>query len=556
MDMARQTPDSQALIADDDVLSYAALAGRMGIYAAWALRQGIKRGEAVALLAPNGINYAAVWLGIGSVRGVVALINSQVSGEALVHALQVVQARHIIADAQLMDKVVAVLAALPTETGLWRLAADGGLEEVRAGKSLSSGGEVLLQDETGPGLSDLALYIYTSGTTGLPKAARLTHRRIAEWSCWFAGMLNLGPADRLYNCLPMYHSVGGVVAVGSMLVSGGSVVIRPKFTAHQFWEEVVRFDCTVFQYIGELCRYLLNIAPHAQETGHRLRLACGNGLRPDIWEAFRSRFQIPRIVEFYASTEGNLALYNYTDRAGAIGHVPKFLAHRFPVAIVRCDAETLTLLRDEKGLCVQCGAGEAGEALGRISNSGRSFDGYVEQAASTAKIASDVFVEGDTWYRTGDLMQRDREGYYYFVDRLGENFRWKGENVAASEVAAALRGLEGILDAVVYGVEVPGMEGRAGMAAVVTDSRFNPKTAYSDLRRALPDYACPVFLRLCDEIAVTGTFKPLRTQLAREGYDLSCVDDPIFALDRGKNGYVAFDDTRWQEILSAQGGRI
>jgi fatty-acyl-CoA synthase len=294
---------------------------------------------------------------------------------------------------------------------------------------------------------------YTSGTTGLPKATRITHARIVEWSFWFAGMMAASQDDRLYNCLPMYHSVGGVVAVGSMLVVGGCVVVRERFSACRFWNDIVEAQCTVFQYIGELCRYLISNPVQSNECQHQLRLAVGNGLQADVWEEFQNRFGVARILEFYAATEGGISLYNCQGKPGAIGHVPSFLAQRFAVALIRCDLETGVPLHNAEGFCQLCDPDEIGEAIGKLGN-GRRFDGYSDPTASEHKILRDVFVPGDQYFRTGDLMQRDRQGYYYFIDRLGDTFRWKGENVSTTEVTAVMRRCPGIVDAVVHGVPI------------------------------------------------------------------------------------------------------
>jgi len=310
----------------------------------------------------------------------------------------------------------------------------------------------------------------------------------------------------------------------------------------------------LFQYIGELCRYLVNSPVVPAETQHRLRLCCGNGLRGDVWPVFQRRFNIPRILEFYASTEGNVSLYNCQGRVGAIGHVPAFLAHRFPVALVRCDAESGALLRDANGLCVRCDRDEAGEALGRIGDTGatpgRPFEGYTNEQASSAKIVHDVLAPGDAWYRTGDLMRQDRAGFYYFVDRLGDNYRWKGENVATEEVADVLRGCPGLIEAVVYGVAVPGAEGRAGMAAITVDAGFNLAALRGHIDTHLPDYARPVFLRIGRAIAATATFKPAKALLAAEGYCPAGSDDAIYIDDRTAGAFVLVDEEMQERIVS------
>jgi fatty-acyl-CoA synthase len=342
------------------------------------------------------------------------------------------------------------------------------------------------------------------------------------------------PEDRLYDCLPVYHSVGGIVAPCSMLSAGASVVLSDKFSASTFWHDIVRWDCTLFQYIGELCRYLLKAPPSEYESIHRLRLACGNGLRGDIWEAFQARFAIPQILEFYAATEGNFSLYNVEGKPGAIGRIPPLLAHRFPAAIVRVDSEAGTPLRSNDGLCIACARGEVGEAVGRIGTAehgGGRFEGYTDAVETEKKILRDVLVPGDAWFRTGDLMKLDEAGFFHFVDRVGDTFRWKGENVATSEVNEAVLDCPGVADAAIYGVEIPGADGRAGMAAIVVNDRFELAEFHVALSHRLPAYACPVIVRFCTALDTTETFKQKKHQLVREGFDPRLVTDPLFFRD-------------------------
>jgi fatty-acyl-CoA synthase len=382
--------------------------------------------------------------------------------------------------------------------------------------------------------------IYTSGTTGLPKAAYVSHHRVMMWTHWFAGMMGARNDDRLYNCLPMYHSVGGVVASGAVLLAGGSVVLREKFSASAFWDDVSETGCTIFQYIGELCRYLLKSG--APVTKHKLRLACGNGLSGDVWEAFQARFDIPQILEFYAATEGNFSLYNAEGRPGAIGRIPGFLAHRFAVALVKQDSE---------GKWIAVARGEAGEAIAKIAGGAARFEGYTDAEATNKKILRDVFKPGDAWLRSGDMMRQDAQGFFYFVDRMGDTFRWKGENVATTEVAAALNEFPGIAQANVYGVAVPGSDGRAGMAALEISGNLDLTGLKAHLAARLPAYARPVFLRIATSLAVTETFKQKKADLAREGFDPTHIADPLY-IDVGES-YVPLDAELYARINT---GRI
>ena len=541
-ELAARFGSRPALVSDAGSLSYAGLAARANQYGRWALQQELRPGEVVCLMMPNCAEYVAIWLGISGVGGVVALLNTAARRDSLAHAIAVVEPRHVLVDAVFADALEAVRPSLSPDTGCWLYGAD------RAGWARIDADALpddALVTERPPALADTALHIYTSGTTGLPKAVNVSHGRVLEWSLWFAGMMDIGPDDRMYDCLPMYHSIGGVVAVGAMLVQGGSVLIRPGFSASRFWDDVADGGCTVFQYIGELCRYLVNSPPHPRERSHALRLACGNGMQAEVWTGFVERFQVPQVLEYYAATEGSVSLYNVEGRPGAIGRIPPFLVHRFPVALIRCDPRTGAVLRDVAGRCQRCLPDEAGEAIGPVPAQGL----YTDPDASAAKVLRDVFAPGDAWFRTGDLMRRDRAGFFSFVDRIGDTFRWKGENVATMEVANAIGACPGVTAATVYGVTVPGTEGRAGMAALAVDAGFRVDALCAHAAERLPEHAQPVFLRLCATLEETGTFKPVKADLIREGFDPAGTADALFVLDRKRGGYVRLDAELFGHIL-------
>jgi fatty-acyl-CoA synthase len=542
-DLAASHGDAIALLGENEALSYRELAARANRYAHWAIARGFARGEVICLLMPNCPEYAAVWLGLNRAGCAVALLNTNLSGEALLHSIRAAGSRRVIAGESLLPAIVDVADQLPPDVGIWvsGTVTHGDWPAIGPELAVHAGTPVSYTEREPPGLSERSLLIYTSGTTGLPKAANVTHSRVLEWSLWFAGMMDTQREDRLYNCLPMYHSTGGVVAIGAMLVKGGSVLIRARFSASRFWDDVVDGGCTIFLYIGELCRYLVTGPPRSNERIHQLRLACGNGLQGDVWQAFQERFGVPRILEFYASTEGNVSLYNCEGRRGAIGRVPPFLAHRFPIALIRLDVETDAPMRDQNGFCIRCDPNEPGEAIGRVADHAGSpmhqFDGYTNAEASAARLLHGVFATGDRWYRTGDLMRKDAAGYYYFVDRIGDTFRWKGENVSTTEVAMAIRSCPGVIETVVFGVRIPGHEGRAGMAAITTDARFDLATLRNHLAAALPAYARPLFVRCCRTLDVTGTFKLVKSKLIAEGY--ADAGDPVWFNDHAAGRFVA-----------------
>jgi fatty-acyl-CoA synthase len=570
-ELAETFGDAPALLSDRESLTYRELAGRANRYARWALELGIARGETVCLMMPNRPEYLAIWLGVTRIGGIVALINTSLSGAALAHCINIVGPKHIIVAAEL---IAAVEGARPRFANRARIWVHGVLAHGADHTTFPRIERAIERQSSAPlhgselrpvSIEDRALLIYTSGTTGLPKAANVSHHRLLMWSLWFGGMMDTRPGDRMYDCLPMYHSVGGIVAIGAVLVHGGSVLIREKFSARQFWDDVADFECTLFQYIGELCRYLTQAPPHPREREHRIRLACGNGLRPDVWNAFKNRFQIPQILEFYAATEGNFSLYNAEGEPGAIGRIPPFLARRLPTALIAFDVDQGEPVRGADGFCIRCSAYQVGEAIGRISYSpslprlqakegaGGRFEGYSNERDSQKKILRDVFEPGDAWFRTGDLMRRDERGFFYFVDRIGDTFRWKGQNVATCEVSQTITESPGVVEANVYGVKVPGTDGRAGMAAIVVDQRFDLAQLRAHLDARLPDYARPLFLRILREMEVTATFKHKKSDLARSGHDPSLTNDTIYFNDAGCGAFVRLDRTLFERI---QGGQI
>jgi fatty-acyl-CoA synthase len=552
-EMAVRWGDAPALLSDGESFSFRTLFERSNQYARWALEHRLAKGEVVALLMPNRPEYFAIWLGITHAGGVVALLNTNLVGPSLAHCIHTVQPKHLIVAAELADHFDTASSHLSVSPTVWAHGWDRPEFQRIDGQVELQAKEKLTQDERRTiSIEDKALYIFTSGTTGWPKAANITHARVLQWIYWFAGMMDAAPEDRIYNCLPMYHSIGGVLIPGALLVSGGSVVIREKFSASEFWQDLVRWDCTMFQYIGEFCRYLLHSESPAAAFKHRVRLACGNGLGADVWAEFQERFSIPRIFEFYASTEGGVSLFNVEGKPGAIGRTPSYLAHRFPVALVRFDVEKNEPVRDRRGHCIACTPNEAGEAIGRVSADpaqvGSRFEGYTDREASEKKILRDVFQTGDIWIRTGDLMRKDEKGFYYFVDRIGDTFRWKGENVATSEVAQAVCAFPGVKHASVYGVVVSGASGRAGMATIVADQALDLVVLRSHLANLLPSYARPLFLRFSEEIDLTGTFKYSKTELVRQGFDPQTTSDAMYFDSQETKSYLRLDSALYERI--------
>ncbi|MBL9096990.1 MAG: long-chain-acyl-CoA synthetase [Alphaproteobacteria bacterium] len=550
---AAKRPNNVAIWFEDKRYTYKEYDAHANRYARWAQSLGLKKGDAVALLMENRPEYLFAWTGLVKIGVTVALINTNLRERALAHSLTISGAKHLVMGAELADNYASAIDDMQERLQVWTT---GGLVQgtENLDAALAKQSDAPLPKDVRKGLTagDKCFYIYTSGTTGLPKAANMSHLRIQTMMHSFASAMKSTERDRMYVVLPLYHSAGGVCAIGSTLTVGGSVIIRRKFSATQFWDDCRKYGATQFEYIGELCRYLLNAPPHPLERKHKLRVVMGNGLRPEIWPAFKARFRIPRIIEFYGATEGNVALVNLDGVVGAVGRIPNYMRNTLKTRLVLFDIDKEQPVRGPDGFCIECKPDEVGEAIGMIDEERGRFEGYSKGTDTEKKILRDVFAKGDAWFRTGDLLRRDALGYYFFVDRIGDTFRWKGENVATSEVAEAISVYPGIKEANVYGVKVPGTDGRAGMASLVTAERLDLAKFKAHLDKNLPAYARPIFLRMQGEIEVTGTFKHRKVELVKEGYDPRAVKDPLYFLDPITSNYVPLTPELYDRILAGE----
>jgi fatty-acyl-CoA synthase len=551
VDRFRERP---AILFEGRTLTYGELDAMANRYAHWARGRNLKRGQAVAVLLPNRPDFIGAWYGLNKVGVTAALINHHLTGPALAHCLRRADAGHVIVDAETAPALLAVRSQLDKQVTVWTLGEAQGdqrdLTTALKGSSAVRPERELARE--GMKARDTALYIFTSGTTGLPKAARMTHMRVMLYMRGFAGATGSRADDRIYCALPLYHATGGLCALGAALLNGGLFVLARRFSATHFWDELAAAKATMFVYIGELCRYLVNQPENMAERAHKVRLAFGNGLRPDVWKKMLERFRIGRILEFYGATEGNVSMFNFDGRLGAVGRAPGYLKSHFNVRLVRFDVETEQPLRAADGLCIECRPGEVGECVGEIGQDvRRAFAGYADSAATEKKILRDVFKRGDAWFATGDLMRQDRDGYFYFVDRIGDTFRWKGENVSTTEVAERLAEVPGVAEATVYGVKVGELDGRAGMASLVAGPQFDIKSLHERLQAELPDYAQPLFIRLQPEIETTGTFKYRKVDLVAEGFDPEVVRQPLYYRSPAK-GYVKLTKAACAKIVSGE----
>uniref|UniRef100_A0A673BFG0 long-chain-fatty-acid--CoA ligase n=1 Tax=Sphaeramia orbicularis TaxID=375764 RepID=A0A673BFG0_9TELE len=514
--MVKLHPDKPALIyeATGEVWTFMELQGRCHAVAHWALGQGWTEGDVVALFLESHPVMVPLWLGLAMVGVEAAFINQNLRLDSLLHCVRVSGARAVVFGTELTEAVSQVSSSLQANMILFSIGQPQNEKEKLGSLQVHSLDPLLAcSPKTPPNytlrkeFNDKLFYIYTSGTTGMPKAAVVVHSRYYRITAFGFHSFGLRHDDVIYNCLPLYHSAGTVMGVGQCLLFGLTVVIRRKFSASRFWDDCAKHKCTVIQYIGEICRYLLAQPVRPSEGQHQVRVAIGNGLRPSVWGEFVQRFRIQKIGEFYGATECNCSLINIDGKIGACGFNSRILPSFYPIRLVRVKEESGELLRDAQGLCIPSLPGELGMLVGRINHTDplRRFDGYVDKDSTNQKIAHNVFKIGDSAYVSGDVMVMDEYGYIYFKDRSGDTFRWRGENVSTTEVEGILSGLLGHTAVAVYGVSVPGVEGKAGMAAVAhTEGSFDLDAFLFAVTKALPSYARPVFLRLMPAVDTTG----------------------------------------------------
>ncbi len=533
-DWARRMPENLALAYREERYSWREYNDRANRYACWFLEQGIRAGDVVALLMDNRPDFLFAVMGLNKIGAASALINTNLTGRALLHAMRAARAKKLLVGSEHLCKLDELLEELPS------LDAEKDLYVQREGSEGAGGAGRLIDDEVAaassaecsgshrPRASDHCCYIYTSGTTGLPKAAVVRNQRILASGSLFGHVMFQGDSDDvIYVPLPLYHSSAMFLGVGSSLATGAAVALRRKFSASNFSKDVRDFGASGFLYIGEICRYLMNTPVQKGERDHCLRVAVGNGLRPDIWEAFQERFGVPLVREFYGATEGTTLTLNTQGRPGMIG---RMLPGQ---AVLRCDRESGEPIRNAAGFCEWVKPGEVGLLVGRISGV-LPFDGYVDRKATQKKILQDVFKKGDRYFDTADLIELHEKRWLSFVDRIGDTFRWKGENVATNEVAEILNGARGLLEANVYGVRVPGTEGRAGMAALKVTVDFDLESFAAFVMERLPGYQRPLFIRLLEgDMRATGTFKHQKVDYRNEGFDPSLIRDPLYLLSGG-----------------------
>ncbi|XP_022818466.1 long-chain fatty acid transport protein 1-like [Spodoptera litura] len=556
-DVARMSPNKKAFVMDNRALTFREgdeFSNRISWYFK---RAGYKPGEVIALLMETQPEYVFLWLGLAKIRVTTALINTNLKGSQLIHCLRIAGCKAVIFGDEMSESVKEIQSEIPDIPLFQYNSPDRekapfvqGTAHLSVELKEMSTEPVIETEQAKP--RDTLLYIYTSGTTGFPKAAIITNIRYLLIPLGVQSSAQLTPSDVIYDPLPLHHTAGGVLGAGLAIVSGCTVVLRKKFSASNYWSDAAKYGCTATQYIGEICRYLLAVPPGPNDRAHKVNVIFGNGLRPQIWEEFVKRFGIKRVMEFYGATEGNSNLVNLDSKVGAIGFLSRIFSTIYPLTLVKCDEITGEILRDSNGRCITCGPHEPGLLLGKIDAKKAilTFAGYADKTASEKKMVRNVRNEGDCYFNTGDVLVMDHYGYFYFKDRTGDTFRWRGENVSTAEVEGVISSLVGLKDAVVYGVKVPNTEGKAGMAAIADPERtLDLATLAKGLRSSLPVFARPLFIRILPESPLTATFKLKKKELMEQGFDVEIVSDPMYFMDQKTGEYVPLTQKLFDDIM-------
>ncbi|CAK1549763.1 unnamed protein product [Leptosia nina] len=527
--------------------------------------QGVKKGDTVGVMASNYPEMPSIWLGIARVGGISPLINTNQTGNTLLHSINVAKCDVLIYGSEFetaMDEVRKDLSPSLRLFKFTRRPLNTSSDSVKVAESPTDFTHLLETTAPAPwakaeseGFNGRLLYIYTSGTTGLPKAAVISSSRMCFMASGVHFLGSLNKNDVIYCPMPLYHSAGGVISVGQAFIFGCTVALRIKFSATAYFPDCIKFKATAAHYIGEMCRYILATPTAATDRQHKVRTVYGNGMRPTVWNEFIKRFGIKKVVEFYGATEGNANILNIDNKPGAIGFVSRIVPAVYPIAIIKVDEDTGEPIRNSKGLCQLAKAHEPGVFIGKIKpdNPARAFLGYVSKEDSEKKIVRDVFSRGDSAFISGDILISDELGYLYFRDRTGDTFRWRGENVSTTEVEAAISRVADQRDAVVFGVEIPNNEGRAGMCGIVdTDSSLDLDKLATDMAKDLPKYARPVFIRIMKSMDMTATFKIRKVDLQKEGFNPSTIADKLYYFDPKLNKYVSLGPEEYEKINSGQ----
>ncbi|XP_037548118.1 long-chain fatty acid transport protein 6 [Nematolebias whitei] len=558
VEQARRVPDKPFVIYEGAVLTYRDVELRSNRLAHVFLQQvGLKKDQCVALLMSNEPDFLCVWFGLTKLGCSVAFLNTNIRSKSLLHCFNCCGAKTLIVGSDLVDCLDGILPSLLEDNiQVWVMKSHSEhtlvhtlLDKLDAASDQPVPAELRATSS----IKTPILYIFTSGTTGLPKAAVITHLQSLKAA---AGFWAFGACedDVIYIPLPLYHTAASLIGIGGTIELGATCVLKKKFSASQFWTDCRKHNVTIFQYIGELCRYLCNQPKTELDKVHKVKMGVGNGLRQDVWREFLSRFGNVRMCEVYGSTEGNLCFMNHLGKIGTVGRSNFLYRLLFKYDLVKYDMVKDEPVKDQNGFCQRVERGETGLLLSKVCAVSPFFGYAGSKQLTEKKLMKDVFVKGDAYFNTGDLMVEDHEGFICFRDRVGDTFRWKGENVATTEVAETLGQVDFIQEVNVYRVEVPGHEGRAGMVAMIVrpGSSFDGRKLFEHAVRDLPAYARPLFVRLQEVMETTSTFKQQKFQLVQSGFNPSTISDLLYVLDYQQKSYVSLTDQIYQSIVRGE----
>jgi len=557
---AKQRPLAIALICEDQEITWQGLNERANRVARRLTDIGIVEGDCVSLFMQNRIDFVSCMLGINKIGAVAGMINTNLIKQPLIHCINLIESKKCIFGEELLTPISECLDSLELKAGddylfvkdSGQVSAPSWARELDlCDESLIASNPEKVDSIT---FGDLAMYVFTSGTTGLPKAAVVTNRRIISTGRLSAHYLTkIDETDRMYNCLPLFHGTGMVVGLSAAFMVGASTVIRRRLSISAFWEDIRKYQCTSFVYVGEFIRYLMAAPEKLNDADNPIRSIVGNGLRPDIWDAFKARFSIERIGEFYGGSEGNGGFANIFNRDRTVGCALS------PVKLVSYDVASDSIVLDQNGFCIEVEDGVPGLLLIEINDKAK-FEGYTNEDASSSKVVRDAFKSGDVYFNSGDLLKTVDVGFalfqkhYQFVDRVGDTFRWKSENVSTNEVGDIIGHYEDVLVANVYGVEIPNTDGRAGMAAIVLNEgvefgELNLQSLSHYISENLPAYARPVFIRVLKQLPTTTTHKLQKVDLRESAYHLDRVDDKLLVMKPNQTCYTPLEQDFYSLIM-------
>ena len=548
--------DKNFIIFEDDELTYDEANKSANVLASFLSREGIEHQDRVVLFMQNRTDYVISLLALNKIGAIGVLINNSLTGAPLIHCINSSDSKKCIVGEELTEELSEVLNEInikdkndiywvedskAVQTPDWAT-------NLRSSLDYSKNKNLVETDKVTA--KDTAFYIFTSGTTGVPKAAIFPNAKIVAASFNISNTgYRMTSEDRLYNCLPLYHSTGLMLGLAAVISTGASVFVRRKFSASLFWKEVQKYQTTTFIYVGELCRYLSFQEPCEEEENNPIRAMVGNGLRPDLWDSFRERFGVERICEIYGASEGACMFMNGLNKDKTIGMT------NAKVILLKYDVANDELIKSDDGFCIEA-EDETPGLLAVYISPDSPYNGYTDKKESEKKILRNVLEEGDAWFNSGDLIKTMDVGFsvgqkhYQFVDRIGDTFRWKSENVSTNEVAEIINQYSQVNMANVYGVQIPNTEGRAGMVAFNCDlNEFDWEGFAKYMSDTLPSYARPVFVRIIEELETTGTFKLKKNELRDEAYHLDKVNnDKVFIKMPGTNSYIQLNNETYQEI--------